>query len=418
MSVFKWTKENSWIDIFINISLFLFLSSKTGVIKGSAMEYLSLAAFGLFLASKILKRGRMILTGQSVYYMIFSIYAVSSCLWAMNKSFSLEQIPSILALMIFLILLGNYADSYEQFLNVIHYTIINNIIVSFKILFLYYFYTGSPASRINEITGIYFNTVGQVLAFSILFSIYLYKLKNQKIYLLFCVPQFLAILFTESRKSIIIPVLGIIFIYLLEKRVMKRKTIYKFLVFVTVLLLLWIAVKSAGVEIFSESLKRRMEALIKSVTGQENDWSIYLRRFFINTGLNIFKEHPIYGIGVNNFAYYVKNFTDYTVARYSHNNYIEMLSCLGIIGFALYYWFYSSLMIKLIKNVIHNRTDSLFIIICSIMAVLMIMEWGVVSYTGCIYHIYIFFVYYTERHRLEIKQKEGGESYAEEISKI
>ena len=80
MSVFKWTKENNWIDIFTNISLFLFLSSKTGVIKASAMEYLSLAAFGLFLASKILKKGKMIFTGQAVYYMIFSIYAVSSCL--------------------------------------------------------------------------------------------------------------------------------------------------------------------------------------------------------------------------------------------------------------------------------------------------------------------------------------------------
>jgi len=418
MSVFKWTNEKDWLDIFIDIFLFLFLSSKTGVIKASAVEYLSLAAFGLFLAGKILKRGKIILTRQAVYYTVFSVYAVSSCLWAMNKNFSLEQMPSILALMIFLILLGNYADSYQQFVKVIHYTIANNVIVSLKILFLYHFYSGSPASRINGITGIYFNTVGQVLAFSILFSIYLYKLNSRKINLVFCIPQFLAVLFTESRKSIIIPLLGIIFIYLLEKRVVKRKTVYKFLVFLVLLLLFWIAMKSMGVEIFSESLKIRMQALIKSATGQENDWSIYLRRFFIHTGFDIFKEHPFFGIGVNNFAYYVKNFTDYTVARYSHNNYIEMLSCLGIIGFTLYYWFYVSLMIKLIKNVVHNRTDKLFIITFSIMAVLMIMEWGVVSYTGCIYHIYIFFVYYTERHRKEIKKKEGGENYVGEVSKI
>lgn len=55
------------------------------------------------------------------------------------------------------------------------------------------------------------------------------------------------------------------------------------------------------------------------------------RMYLIDTALNVWLEHPILGIGWNNFRYANE------LGLYSHNNYTEILACLGIVGFMTYY---------------------------------------------------------------------------------
>ena len=57
--------------------------------------------------------------------------------------------------------------------------------------------------------------------------------------------------------------------------------------------------------------KKEFNNLILSFIFQEetDDSSINLRNFFIDTGIELFNQKPITGAGLNNFAYYVKNYT-------------------------------------------------------------------------------------------------------------
>lgn len=54
--------------------------------------------------------------------------------------------------------------------------------------------------------------------------------------------------------------------------------------------------------------------------------------------VNKWDRSPIWGYGFDSFKYYNRLMTGHFY--YSHNNYIELLYDLGIIGFAIYYWFY------------------------------------------------------------------------------
>lgn len=414
MLTYNEVKNKNYIDLITDLSLFIFILTKTGAIKSTIVSYAFFFLFVFFIGYKILNKKKITITKYSIYYTIFGSFSCASYTWAMNKSFVIATVPSIVALVIFIITLANYINSPEKLLKLIKYTVIANIIVSIKIIILYWIYNGTAANRISLITGIYFNTVAQVIGFSIIFSIYLYKIYTKNIYLIMIIPQFLAILLTGSRKAMIIPVLGIILILLLKKMKVFKKILYCMII----LLILFIGIftiKNINNPI-ANSITEKFESLIKYVTGQEtNDWSINLRQFFIDTGIDIFKKHPIKGIGLNNFAYYVQDYTNYGESRYSHNNYIEILSCLGIIGFVLYYWIYIYIFMNLFKSIKRDRDNILLVITISANIVLMIMEWGIVSYTGCMYHVYISIMYYTlvYKERLLIKDKKNAEQNKE-----
>ena len=76
----------------------------------------------------------------------------------------------------------------------------------------------------------------------------------------------------------------------------------------------------------------RVESLFDFLFRNEKaDGSVNTRINMINRSFDIFKDHPVLGIGANNFKYY----TYYNT--YSHNGYTEILNGLGIVGVVVYY---------------------------------------------------------------------------------
>lgn len=399
-------KRSGWY--LTDISLIVFIFSKVGVFKGK-VEYISLAFFVILIMIYVLEKKRFCLTEQIICYALFAMYASLSYFWAWNKAFALESLRNVVALLIFLMALSYYVNGKERLLKTMKYVVVANVTVSFKILIFYWMEAGSAATRIQAITGIHFNTVGQVVAFSILFSLYLYYACQDKRYLFFIAPQYMAVLLSSSRKSILIPILGIFLILLLKRD--WRNIMVAILVMTAGGLLVGSAIRLTYPEMFQE-LFQKFVALGAYGRGIEtDDWSINLRSFFFDTGKAIFKSHPLFGIGINNFAYYVGNYTSYTVERYSHNNYIELLSCMGVIGFSLYYLSYVYIFVKLAAYIRRDRKNMELIIALSVLIDLMIMEWGIVSYSGCLYHVYILLIYQTVRYRKklqpEVHEKSG-----------
>lgn len=80
------------------------------------------------------------------------------------------------------------------------------------------------------------------------------------------------------------------------------------------------------------NFKVRFESMLTSLTGNGNkDGSTNIRKEMIEVGWQTFKNHPLFGMGMGSSSL-LGGWNSYL-----HNNYIELLSSVGIVGFVLYY---------------------------------------------------------------------------------
>ena len=77
---------------------------------------------------------------------------------------------------------------------------------------------------------------------------------------------------------------------------------------------------------------------------------------------------------------------------YSHNNYWQILSELGLIGFFLYYSLYITTIIRLIKASFVNKSRICLMFLC-FMILLMLLETGLVTYNSKMPHVVIAIAY-------------------------
>ncbi len=133
-----------------------------------------------------------------------------------------------------------------------------------------------------------------------------------------------------------------------------------------------------GLDIISESLIARLEmtfAMLKGQTDMMGEGDIE-RQQMISSGLRYFANSPLWGNGQGNFSFLfsLENISGF-LGHYSHNNYVELLCNLGVIGFVLYYTFYYKILCETFKT---NTLSAN--IVFSFFIVLMILELTIVSY--------------------------------------
>lgn len=86
------------------------------------------------------------------------------------------------------------------------------------------------------------------------------------------------------------------------------------------------------IEFLYSTIGYRVETMLFAFMGMaEGDGSYVTRVKMMETAKEIFLEYPLFGIGMNNFA-----FATYYQA-YAHSNYYELAACLGIVGLTIYY---------------------------------------------------------------------------------
>ena len=143
--------------------------------------------------------------------------------------------------------------------------------------------------------------------------------------------------------------------------------------------------------------------MINSFTGKGKvDSSTIERKTYIEAGVKQFLKTPILGIGVNNSQYITLMETN--KETYLHNNFVELLACTGIIGFLLYYSVFIYLLCKLFRYVKMNNNFAIISFI--ILAVNIILDYGVVSYYGKNTYIYILLAMVTIKKLKEVNQNE------------
>ena len=198
------------------------------------------------------------------------------------------------------------------------------------------------------------------------------------IYYSYILLAFWMIIWSGSRKSIMIPIIGIACVILVGKFELKSR--FRYIAFG--LLIGFVVVYSVmSNDVLSNRFSDLFDTLLYS---SDSDVSAIERQYYRDTAWHLFLNKPLLGWGANGFMEYLDRIR-YSHVAYCHNNMLEILSSFGIIGFGLYYWFYFFLLIRLfmVKEKYFNMGTILFTVIL----VLLIFEYGIVTYYFSIYHV-------------------------------
>jgi O-antigen ligase len=114
------------------------------------------------------------------------------------------------------------------------------------------------------------------------------------------------------------------------------------------------------------------------------------RLSFLKLGLSTFMDNPFFGVGSNNFVVLFPG------TGYTHNNYIEILANLGIVGFLPFYLMYFVLIKKLSK--ISNKGIRYFLL--AFVALFLFKEFALVTYYSKYLIIVMFWLYLTAEEKI------------------
>lgn len=213
------------------------------------------------------------------------------------------------------------------------------------------------------------NSLAIMLIFSIFLSLYVlderYQFSKKFMYLHFAniLLGMYTIFLTQSKKGLIFSLL-IILLFLLLRFSIKKIAITSVISLCVIYLVTQLGFFTSIIEGSLNRFSNMFEALQGIESSHGNSTQVRLE--YISAGLEGFYEKPVLGHGFDSFNYYN--------GGYSHNNLVELLFGMGIIGTVIFYTIHMSLFTKIIRYKLPKSLIALLIVI-------VLMDTGLVSYS-------------------------------------
>ena len=267
------------------------------------------------------------------------------------------------------------------------------------ILVYYYFYTTKNINHIFDVIAlsvVFFTIIVFILCLPTLFKvrlgdsigvnsnalaynaciaaafIYSRNLKSKKFAdKLLLVFLFITVLFTGSRKGIFFFTFIIIFMFIFTKK-SKKIALYLIIALLLIGLMYMLIIK---VPVFYNLIGYRVENIINLMkTGETDEASLLTRTNMIEVAWEKIEKNPLTGYGLDSFRNWNPN------KIYSHNNYIELLFSVGVIGIIFWYLPYLWIMLNCLYLIKKDRNDYTLIMILGLVICILILDYGLVSY--------------------------------------
>ena len=240
------------------------------------------------------------------------------------------------------------------------------------------------------------NAIGLAAALSCIIQFYYFMKKQYRWLTVFSILAVLIIAITQSRKAIIMLVLGITWLTMTAEGSGRKGALKKLLRFViAIVVAVCIIYLLSRLEIFA-GVVRRFEVYFESLRGERTE---DIRSIYRRIGMQQFWKTPILGIGIGNSLELLENVG--FRRTYLHCNYVELLASGGIVGFVVYYSMYGILAVNFWKCR-HIRSDMTRL--CTIiMLLLLVMDYALVSYYAKKQYIYLMLLFL----QAAMIQKEG-----------
>ena len=281
---------------------------------------------------------------------MLAIFSVVSLLWVQyDIQFSITRMRTLVLLVFLYIftvqaLRSNNDDNLYSF--ILGAFIVGNIILVIQFFTIYddnlLFMIAERNRYGGEINNL--NAFGKSLALSSIICLYyITDRKNKLYYVLYFITLFI-ILTTKSKSSLLIFIIGtVLYLYLFYSK--KKIIIYPLL---TILIYLIVSTIIANINSFGDTFYRFINV--------SENMSTLTRLEFNREGLSLFTSAPFFGHGIGS-----SNSLN-TMGSYYHNNFIQMLVELGVLGFMFYYIWLLFITIQLWKLRANAFANLLFVI--------------------------------------------------------
>lgn len=312
--------------------------------------------------------------------------------YSLNDSYSYEMIVSLLKDLVFLIALVGYvrAIGTERFKDLF---IILTFISSFVIIVISIAVSGSIIVRgANGIFNANYLAVCGSITSIIILSREDSKISKRLLLVLYL--TFFGVL-AGTRKAILALIVGII-VFVCSKY--PKKLLRNTLIVLGIMITIYFAL--IKIPYLYNAIGYRFVAVSNFLNGQSGDSSIYVRSVFIRKGMDEFKKSPIIGWGINCFKTLPGS-----LDTYSHNNYVELLFSVGIIGTIEFYSIHLfSIIYALVKRKSIDKTC--FCLGLSIISIVLFVDFSMVSYyeRGSLIYIVLFYMLLVESRLLKKEQ--------------
>jgi len=365
-------KTKSLFDWFCDIVMLIFLS--VVMAYGPDIHRVFIPAEILFVATFgtrfLLKRSK-ITTAFVGWSLAFIFLSAISVLYANNSAIAFNRLKSVIQVLVFANLILPYIreskESFFKFLTIYFFAsifVILRLVISTPLDFLL-------ISRLGVSIDVNPNTVGYMFSIATLISIYL-AWSTKRWLLLLILPVFIiSSLLSGSRKVFILLFVGLILLVLL---IQKSKR-YSFIAAGISIIMLVIG---GAALLFIEPLRRmigqRLLNMVLELLGGNTDGSTSVRMGMLKSGLSMFSQKPIFGWGLGAF-------TDLGgFETYSHNNYVELLVAVGLVGTLVYYSLCFSIVIQGLKRFFRFEKKGPYVLSTAIMTAMLFDQVARVTY--------------------------------------
>lgn len=388
---------DSLVSIFVAVFLFLSLtiSFALGEQNNYGAYFLLLILVCILLFSLIRDRGKISIKVTSFYtwILLFIFCGWLSIFNAKDLDFVIERVIDLIEIFI-MIIVFYIAFQHKKSIDIL---LKIGMWVGYSVSFYTVFYYGydnillivNKGARISN-DALNANTVGLCAAQAILINSYyfLYKKKNWTDILI--LPAIFVLIASGSRKALLAIFIGLIALYCLQY-INNRNKLFVFMkIFSSLFVLMFFSILILQLPIF-DGITLRIDEMLNGFLGKnETDHSTEVRMNLVQIGWNLFLNFPILGIGLNNpqiYTYPIYHAEGY----YLHNNYLELLCGVGIIGTCSYYL----LFIKLLKDLIKYRdwSDPEYIVVLILLLGRLFLDIGMVSYEMKLTYFYLLLIY-------------------------
>ena len=340
------------------------------------------------------------------YILVFGFFCLASSLWAQSPELAISKGIDIIEIFIIMLIVSicfQQVDSVDSILKAIMWGYY--AVILYEIVFYGWDYFVTVMKESTRVTSelLNSNTLGMCAAFAIMINLYL--LLSKKISLWTVTLLFfgmVVVIASGSRKALVSLFLGIFLFFLVRSLRKNQQTLPLFRFLIALPVVAFIGYQILRLPIFSGIMKR-MEGMFNIVVGGTVEKSAMIRMSLVQLGLELFKQHPLLGVGIDNPRLYTYEVVGETY--YLHNNYMEILSSGGIVGFISYYWIYVKLLISYIRR--RDFDDLQYCICFVILILLLIMDYGMVSYYSKSTYIFLFLFVEFEK-KLRFGRGAGG----------
>ena len=323
-----------------------------------------------------------------IFTLQFCLYCYATTFWALNGRYTISATNDI-----FITLMSLFVF-YEYWKNVRDINILLKIIMwagVIVVIYTYYYYgvsnivsSENEARLQNKFNNV--NTIAMLTAIVLIINYYFMLFVKKDWSALIWIPCLMIISATQSRKAIVMLIIGVFFLYFFKQRKEARNHLfhsYTKIFFFSVIFILIIAILSQT-SMFS-GLADRMRGLIASVTGEgKEDASAMLRRLYREEAWKQFYQTPIVGCGINNSIIFLSRNLGHMT--YTHCNYAELAACGGIIGLISYYSIFAYILFNELKYI---KIESSAVLIVTWIMTKLVMDWGAVSYNSHSTYFYL-----------------------------